>query len=83
MKKISINDDTKGIIRSWYPWITNENSNVLDKNLSLKLEESECITGTEALVALKWYDNIPNSFRTFNDLRTAMWLHDEFGASLK
>lgn len=81
--KISMPKSTKKIIQSWYPWITNKNNNVLDRNLCIKLEKTESLTQPEALVALKWYQNIPNAFKSFEDLKTAMWLHDEFGASLK
>ena len=55
-------------ISDWFPWITNDGCNLLDRNLSRKIEDENAqLTRSDALVALKWYSHLPSGYRTKSD----------------
>ncbi len=70
------------VVRSWYPWITSSDCNILDRNLNRKVELGDVnLTTSEILTALKWFGCVPEGFRSEADETTARFLSRRVGHS--
>lgn len=78
MSRIELKRQTCKTVISWFPWVTNDNCDVLDRNLSRKIAAgSASLIMPEILTALRWYESIPEGFRSEEDNYIASVLSEQ------
>lgn len=71
------------VLLSWFPWITSDDCNILDRNLNRKVATGgRGLTTADVLTALKWYDNVPEGFKSGRDVQAASLLSESIAAAM-
>lgn len=70
MPKVEIQSAIGDVITSWFPWVTSGNCDILDRNLNRRISSmgtSLELAAPEILTALRWYNQVPDGFRSSDD----------------
>jgi len=79
MPNVELHPQVQNVISTWYPWVTNQESDILDRNLNRKVSRADLValSGPEILTVLRWFECVPDGFRSGNDLIVVSLLEEK------